>query len=76
MSTNLNYHSYLLRVWRDNANQPWRASLQSTVTEDKHAFADLHALLLFLKDELTVASESSEVSPEALLDISRLGAYQ
>ncbi len=52
MSFNANYHSYLLRVWRDNPDHPWRASLQSTITEEKILFADLQKLLAFLLDEL------------------------
>jgi hypothetical protein len=42
------YHSYLLRLWRDQAPNGWRASLQSTKTGERHSFADLDSLLAFL----------------------------
>jgi hypothetical protein len=45
---NPDYHSYLLRLWRDRAQDPWRASLQSTATEQLLQFASLEALFAFL----------------------------
>ncbi len=42
------YHSYLLRLWRDQAPDGWHASLQSTKTGERHSFADLDSLLAFL----------------------------
>ena len=44
----LDYHSYLLRLWRDGAQGVWRASLQSTVTEQVYHFASMEALVSFL----------------------------
>jgi hypothetical protein len=52
MPINLNYRSYLLRFWRAGADEPWHASLQSTATGEKMAFADLAALLAFLWQEV------------------------
>lgn len=69
MSLNANYHSYLLRVWRDNADHPWRASLQCTITEEKILFADLQKLLAFLLDELIVDEELIRQASLALLSI-------
>jgi len=62
MAPNPHYHSYLLRLWRDNSNHPWRASLQSTATGEKLAFADLLTLLAFLVEQLTVDEEASELA--------------
>ena len=42
------YHSYLLRLWRESARGAWRASLQSTTTEQVVHFADVAALVAFL----------------------------
>lgn len=44
------YLSYLLRLWRapGEANQPWRASLEDTLTGQRTGFADLEALCAFL----------------------------
>jgi hypothetical protein len=60
MSTKTDYHSYLLRVWRDNADLPWRASLQSTVTREKQTFADPLMLITFLIEQLTLDEETDE----------------
>jgi hypothetical protein len=42
------YHSYLVRLWQDNAQAPWRASLQSVQTGETVRFGDLDALFAFL----------------------------
>lgn len=46
----LAYQSYLLRLWRapGGAGQPWRASLEDTLTGECTGFADLEALYAFL----------------------------
>jgi hypothetical protein len=44
------YQSYLLRLWRtSNRGKPiWRASLESAQTGERHSFADLESLFIFL----------------------------
>jgi hypothetical protein len=42
------YQSYLLRLWRTGARGAWRASLQNTATEQVIHFADIALLLTFL----------------------------
>ena len=48
------YHAYLLRLWREGAQKPWRAELVSPHTGDHHHFARQEQLLAFLA-ELTAA---------------------
>ena len=60
MSTNPNYHSYLLRLWRDNAHQPWRASLQSTATGKTQVFANPQTLLAYLAEQVIVDDEIAD----------------
>ena len=48
-STHRDYQFYLLRLWRDDTRQPWRASLQSAATEQTVHFADIEALFAFLE---------------------------
>ena len=43
------YCSFLLRLWREDPRAPWRASLQSTATGERHIFADIASLLAFLQ---------------------------
>lgn len=62
MAPNPHYHSYLLRLWRNDRNHPWRASLQSTATGEKRAFADLLTLLVFLLEQLAVGEEAGELA--------------
>jgi hypothetical protein len=51
------YHSYLLRLWREESQGPWRASLQSTATEQLYHFADLERLWAFIQALLASGSE-------------------
>lgn len=48
------YLSYLLRLWRapNGDDQPWRASLQDTMTGERRGFADLEALCAFLHTQI------------------------
>ncbi len=55
------YHSYLLRLWREFRQSPWRASLESAETGERKGFADLDGLFAFL------AGECSPPEAEALL---------
>lgn len=50
-----NYHSYLLRLWRNSATGCWRASLQSTANGERLAFADVQSLIAFLVHQLETA---------------------
>jgi len=45
------HRSYLLRLWRSGGDGGWRASLQSVQTGDRHMFADLESLLVFLVEQ-------------------------
>ena len=49
----LNYRSYLLRVWRDDSQKAWRASLQSTHDEQLNHFVNLEALYVHLLTQLS-----------------------
>lgn len=58
------YLSYLLRLWRvpGGAGQPWRASLQDTLSGERQGFADLEALLAYLRDQIDLQSPPEEES--------------
>lgn len=43
------YHSYLLRLWRDGKQRPWRSSLLCSSTGTLHHFASLAYLIAFLE---------------------------
>ena len=61
------YHSYLLRLWRDTSDSPWRASLQSSADEGLQHFATADDLWAFLlaqmaeqEDDESATEQSSE----------------
>lgn len=43
------YHSYLVRLWQDDAQSPWRVVTQSVQTGETFHFADLTSLFIFLQ---------------------------
>jgi hypothetical protein len=42
------YRSFLLRIWQESEQSPWRGSLQSVDDGNTVAFGELESLLLFL----------------------------
>lgn len=65
MHTESKYQSYLLRLWlvEENGNKVWRASLEVTQSGEKHGFASLESMFVFLKKQ-TRGSETSVVAPQ------------
>ncbi len=45
------YHSYLVRIWREEPEMPWRASAQCVQTGETHRFATVEALFAFLTEQ-------------------------
>lgn len=45
------YHSYLLRLWKDGDNAPWRASLEDPHNGTQLNFAELKQLIVYLEKE-------------------------
>ena len=60
-SANSDYHSYLLRLWRDGPNHPWRAALHCSATGEKFAFADLLTLFAFLLEQVATGENGEEL---------------
>lgn len=46
------YQAYLIRLWRDSDQEPWRASAKQVITGQEFFFVSLEKLFLFL-DERT-----------------------
>ena len=57
------YHSYLLRLWANSAQTVWRASLQSTTTDQIYHFPSLEAMVAFLVTQLAAAGEAGAYDP-------------
>jgi hypothetical protein len=47
--TPVNYYAGLLRLWREGAGCPWRASLQDAESGERLGFADLEQLFAYLQ---------------------------
>jgi len=56
------YLAYLLRLWpvRNGETMLWRASLESPYSGERHGFADLEAVLAFLKREMQTQEEEKQ----------------
>ncbi|MFZ6027686.1 MAG: hypothetical protein ACOYYS_08230 [Chloroflexota bacterium] len=63
--SNPNYRSYLLRLWRTNANTPWYASLISPLDGSRRSFATLEALYAYLN-----IAENDELPPSEQIEAS------
>jgi hypothetical protein len=63
-SESTDYHSYLLRIWRDGPQRPWRASMQCATTDTLHYFADMSHLIAFLKAQTGDMDELASHEPE------------
>jgi len=58
--TRLNYHSYLLRLWRSsgNTNAFWHIMLENPHTGERHSFTSFAGLMAFLN---TVVAQAPAV---------------
>ena len=56
------YYAYLLRLWRTDEDGPvtWLASLQDSRTGEETGFANLEALLEFLRQQTQIGRENDE----------------
>ena len=44
----VDYHSFLLRLWRTDADGPWQASLEDPVTGERTGFKSVRIMVAFL----------------------------
>ena len=61
------YKSFLLRLWQaeSKGDLVWRASLESSGTEERWGFAGLDELIAFLRQQSAGTSDSSAAKGEA-----------
>lgn len=55
-----NCRSFLIRMWRDSPQEPWRASLRSVAGGGEVHFVSPEKLFLFLHDQLAGGSVESQ----------------
>jgi hypothetical protein len=51
------YHAYLVRLWRDKPDIPWRVLVKEVQTARELYFADLEQLFLFFHQEIDDSAE-------------------
>jgi hypothetical protein len=54
------YHAYLLRIWRDGQESPWRTSLVDPHSGEKMSFASLEQMWSFLHGLLQEEGRNGE----------------
>ena len=59
----LAYHAYLLRLWRERADDPWRILLEKAATGERHGFGSLESLFSYL-DHLAYSGKEIETMSE------------
>ncbi len=42
------YHAYLVRLWQDRPDSPWRALVRNCANDEERRFATVEELFLFL----------------------------
>jgi hypothetical protein len=56
------YHAYLVRLWQDGPNRPWRALTRDCANDEERRFATIEELFLFLHRQTDGAGpQSTEV---------------
>jgi hypothetical protein len=65
------HHSYVLRIWRSDARQPWRASLHVVASDHLVHFPDLDSAFAFLLRHVESGDEPPDrVDRDGLTDSS------
>lgn len=54
------YYAYLLRVWRDGPDNPWRATLEDPHTGDVIGFATIEQLYDFIQSQVAENPQKDE----------------
>lgn len=54
---------YVLRLWREGASAPWRASVKQASTGKETHFANLESLCVYLQSETAPETDDAAGSP-------------
>ena len=54
------YQVYLLRLWRNRTDVPWRATLENSEGDTQHHFATVQELVRFLENDGDQPNANSE----------------
>jgi hypothetical protein len=59
------YQAYLVRLWQDSADGPWRALARDAASGEEHRFATIEQLFLFIHRQ-TQGRGTDDVAPSEL----------
>lgn len=54
------YHSFLLRVWREDSDTGWRVFLKDVQTGQEVTFNDMESMFVFLLDQTEARQSETE----------------
>jgi hypothetical protein len=58
------YHAYLIRLWRDDQHEPWRAELVSPHTGEERRFATPEQLFSYVQEQMEgITARSARPNP-------------
>ena len=60
------YRSYLLRLWRLGETSPWHVMIEQIGSKERHTFVNLENLLDFLQAEQSGSAMGSQSSEEEM----------
>lgn len=60
---NFHYLSYLLRIWQDNLNGEWHATLQDVFSDESYSFATLQGLYANLEELTSEKAYQYQINP-------------
>ena len=59
------YHAYLIRLWRDDQHEPWRAELVSPHTGEARCFATAEQLFSYMQRKIETESSQPQSAQSA-----------
>ncbi|RIK40704.1 MAG: hypothetical protein DCC55_14205 [Chloroflexi bacterium] len=59
------YRAYLVRMWQEHPQSPWRASVHNAQTGEKRVFSDLEQLVAFLYAQTQADTPAAPGSPNS-----------
>jgi hypothetical protein len=61
------YHSFLLRLWRDDETSSWRVQLEDPHTGERRGFSSMEKMVEFLDHQIEVALAERGETDQATL---------
>lgn len=60
------YQSYLLRLWCADKENAWRMMLECVDTHERHGFASLEGLCIFLREQMNDKNQTGKKNDNSI----------